>query len=215
MIEINPLFVILFFEAILILILLALIVPILRNKTNNATQSAALTLVKKLEKNEGSRVERLEQLLAHFGDTNPVLLSEFLEEIKAKEKNFYQHVLRMFFSKDPSLLKKMDKQVESLSEPYFQLLSSSSVVSNNADMDEELQLSNQEVSRLKNENQAFSEQLEIIMNTIDEISSEYTRIFAGTRTEMELKNSSKKMIELFRTSGQSARTPELPAQMRK
>ena len=80
MIEINPLFVILFFEAILILILLALIVPILRNKTNNATQSAALTLVKKLEKNEGSRVERLEQLLAHFGDTNPVLLSEFLEE---------------------------------------------------------------------------------------------------------------------------------------
>lgn len=203
MIELNPVMAIFFFEAMLILTLLALMFLILRHKKNSETQSAALTLIKQLEKSKAGRADQLEQLTNQLANIEPGQLNDFLEEIKVNEKNFYQHVLRMFFSRDTELLKKIDKKVQSLSEPYYQLLShSASAASNNEALDEELQSANQEISRLKKETQAFSEQLVIAMNTMDEISSEYTRIFSGQRTELELENSSKKMMALFRASGQ-------------
>ncbi len=203
MIELNPVIGIFFFEAMLILTLLALMVLIIRHKKNSATQTAALTLIKKLEKSKAGRADQLEQLTNELANIEPGQLNEFLEEVKVNEKNFYQHVLRMFFSRDTELLKKIDKKVQGLSEPYYQLLShSASAASNNEALDEQLQSAKQEISRLKKETQAFSEQLVIAMNTMDEISSEYTRIFSGQRTELELENSSKKMMELFRASGQ-------------
>jgi len=214
MIEFNPILIIIFFETIFILALLVLVVPFLRHKKNTVTQSAALTLIKKLEKNKGDRADKLEQLTNDLADIEPGQLSEFLEEIKASEKNFYQHLLRMFFSRDPELLKKIDKKVQGLSEPYHQLLChSASAASNSEVLNEELQLALQEISRLKNENQDFSKQLEIATNTMDEITAEYTQIFSGKRTELELTNSSKKMLELFRASGQRIKKAQQPSQV--
>jgi vacuolar-type H+-ATPase subunit I/STV1 len=203
MIDLNPVLGIFYIEALLIPILFALIVPILRHKKNNATQNSALTLIKKLKKNGGSRGDQLEQLTNNLTGIEPGQLNEFLEEIKVNEKNFYQYLLRMFFSKDAELLKKIDKKVQSLSEPYCKLLShSASASSNNEVLNEELQHAQKEISRLKKENQAFSQQQEIALNTMDEISSEYAQLFTSQRTELELTNSSKKILELFRTSGQ-------------
>lgn len=203
MIEFNSILIIIFFETIFILVLLVLVIPFLRHKKNTVTQNAALTLIKKLEKNKGDRADRLEQLTNNLADIEPGQLSEFLEEIKVSEKNFYQHLLRMFFSRDPELLKKIDKKVQGLSEPYHQLLShSASVASNNDALTDELQRAQQEINRLKHENRAISEQLGTAMDTLDEITVEYTQIFSGKRTELELTNSSKKMLELFQASGQ-------------
>ena len=203
MIDLNPVLGIFYIEALLIPILFALIVPILRHKKNSATQNSALTLIKKLKKNGGSRGDQLEQLTNNLTGIEPGQLNEFLEEIKVNEKNFYQYLLRMFFSKDAELLKKIDKKVQSLSEPYCKLLSeSSSATLNNEALGEELQRAQQEISRLKKENQAFSQQQEIALNTMDEISSEYAHLFSSQRTELELTNSSKKILALFRASGQ-------------
>ncbi len=203
MIDLNPVLGIFYIEALLIPILFALIVPILRHKKNSATQNSALALIKKLKKNGGSRGDQLEQLTNNLTGIEPGQLNEFLEEIKVNEKNFYQYLLRMFFSKDAELLKKIDKKVQSLSEPYCKLISqSSSVALNNEALGEELQRAQQEISRLKKENQAFSQQQEIALNTMDEISSEYAQLFTSQRTELELTNSSKKILELFRISGQ-------------
>jgi len=203
MIDLNPVLGIFYIEALLIPVLLVLIVPILLHKKNSATQSTALALIKKLKKRESGRGDQLEQLTNDLANIEQGQLNEFLEEIKVNEKSFYQYVLRMFFSKDTELLKKIDKKVQSLSEPYCKLLSQSgSAALNNEALGKELQRAQQEISRLKKENQAFSQQQEIALNTMDEISSEYAQLFTSQRTELELTNSSKKILELFRTSGQ-------------
>lgn len=208
MMEFNPILIIIFFETLFILGLLVLVVPIVRYKRNSKTQSAALALIKKVEKNKSGRTDQLEKLMTDSMDLEPEQLNEFLEEIKGNERSFYQHLLRMFFNRDAELLKKIDKKVQNLSEPYYKLLShSASAVANKEVLDKELQHAQQEISRLQNENHIFSEQLEIATNTLDEVTVEYTQIFSGKRTELELTNSSKKMLELFRASGQRIKKP--------
>lgn len=208
MMEFNPILIIIFFETLFILGLLVLVVPIVRYKRNSKTQSAALALIKKVEKNKSGRTDQLEKLMTDSMDLEPEQLNEFLEEIKGNENFFYQHLLRMFFNRDAELLKKIDKKVQNLSEPYYKLLShSASAAANKEVLDKELQHAQQEISRLQNENHIFSEQLEIATNTLDEVTVEYTQIFSGKRTELELTNSSKKMLELFRASGQRIKKP--------
>jgi len=55
---------------------------------------------------------------------------------------------------------------------------------------------------LTEDNNRLAEQLTVAMSTMDEISDEYTRVFSGTQTELELENSSKKMFSIFQKAGQ-------------
>ncbi len=214
MIEFNPSLSIIFFEALFILALLVLVIPVLRYKNNSKTQNAALALIKRLEKNKSDRTDQLEQLINDSTDLEPAQLKEFLEEIEGSEKYFYQYLLRMFFNRDAELLKKIDKKVLNLSDPYCKLLShAASAASNNDALTDELQRAQQEIIRLNHENLAISEQLGTAMNTLDEITDEYTQIFSGKRTALELTNSSKKMMELFRTSGQSIKKSQQQSQV--
>lgn len=212
--EINPTLIIIFFEALFILALLVLAIPILRYKNNSKTQSAALTLIKRLEKNKSGRTDQLEKIINDSTDIEPEQLNEFLEEIEGSEKIFYQHLLRMFFNRDTELLKKIDKKVQNLSDPYCKLLShTTSIASNNEALTDELQRAQQEIKQLKQENMAISDQLGTAMETMDEITVEYTQIFGGKRTALELENSSKKMLELFRQSGKRILKTQQPHQL--
>nr|WP_305909126.1 hypothetical protein [Methylomarinum sp. Ch1-1]MDP4522014.1 hypothetical protein [Methylomarinum sp. Ch1-1] len=44
------------------------------------------------------------------------------------------------------------------------------------------------------------------MKTMDEISAEYTRVFSGKQSELELENSSKKMLRIFQEAENTIRS---------
>ncbi len=198
MIELSPVIVIILLESLLILILLALIIPFQSIRKNNATQNAAQILVKKLKKNKTSKGDQLNKILTDATHLQEQQRNDFLEAVAIHEKNFYQYVLRMFFNRDTELLKKIDQQVQNISEPYHKLISNIAPV-----IDEDaINKAQQEINRLKTELDRQSQQMETAMRTMNELSVEYTQIFAGRRTELELQNSSKKMLALFHESMQ-------------
>lgn len=194
MIELDPAVVIILSEALLILILLALIIPFMARKKNSVAHDAAQTLIKKLEKNQGDRTGQLEHMMQNFTCLQSDQTESLLEEITGKEKQFYQYILRMFFNRDTELLKKIDKLIQNYSEPYCKLLRFSATQSDN---DDSLQHAQQEISRLKKENQRLSTQMDIVKHMMTEVSVEYAQIFGGSRTELELNNSSKKIMALL------------------
>ncbi len=198
MIELSPVVVIILLESLLILILLVLIVPFLSHRKKAATQNAAQSLVKKLKKNKTNRNEQLDKILTESTNLQDEQRNDFLEEIAGTEKTFYQYLLRMFFNRDTELLKKIDKQVQSISEPYCKILSNIAPVVD----DDASKQAQKEIDLLKKELQKQSQQMDTAMRTMNELSVEYTQIFAGRRTELELQNSSKKMLGLFYESMQ-------------
>ncbi len=198
MIELSPVAVIILLESLLILILLALIMAVLSHRNKTATQNAAQTLVKKLRKTKDSRSDQLNKILTDATQIQEHQRNDFLDEVSEHEKIFYQYILRMFFNRDTELLKKIDKQVQNISEPYHKLISNiAPVIDNDA-----LKKAQQEINRLKTELERQSQQMETAMRTMNELSVEYTQIFSGKRTELELQNSSKKMLALFHESMQ-------------
>jgi hypothetical protein len=44
------------------------------------------------------------------------------------------------------------------------------------------------------------------MQTIDDITGEYTRVFSGNQSALELENSSKKMLQIFHDAEHCIRT---------
>jgi len=198
MIELSPVVVIILFESLVILILLIFIIPLVSRNKKNAAQNAAEILVKKLKKNKNSRSDQLEKILTDATSLQDEQRNQLMEEVADNEKTFYQYVLRMFFNRDTELLKKIDKQVQNISEPYCKLLGNIAPAVD----DDALKKAQQEISHLKKQLQKQSQQMETAMRTMNELSVEYTQIFSGRRTELELQNSSKKMLALFHESMQ-------------
>jgi septal ring factor EnvC (AmiA/AmiB activator) len=91
--------------------------------------------------------------------------------------------------------------VQNISEPYCKLLGNIAPAVD----DDALKKAQQEISHLKKQLQKQSQQMETAMRTMNELSVEYTQIFAGRRTELELQNSSKKMLALFHESLQQVK----------
>jgi len=201
MIELSPVVVIILFESLVILILLIFIIPLVSRNKKNAAQNAAEILVKKLKKNKNSRSDQLEKILTDATSLQDEQRNQLMEEVADNEKTFYQYVLRMFFNRDTELLKKIDKQVQNISEPYCKLLGNIAPAVD----DDALKKAQQEISHLKKQLQKQSQQMETAMRTMNELSVEYTQIFAGRRTELELQNSSKKMLALFHESLQQVK----------
>jgi predicted transcriptional regulator len=95
------------------------------------------------------------------------------------------------------LLGEIDKNIGRLSEPYCQILGEMAthhtVAAESSDDD------------LKKINEQLVRQLDVALQTIDEITAEYTRAFSGNQTALELENSSKKMQQIFQSAERNIR----------
>lgn len=199
MIELNSITVILMAEALAALCLIILIFFFLSKKKSSGEQVAAHKLIDKLEDTENFKSKKLGEMISEHCEISQDELKELMKEISQSERVLYQKIIKIFLNKDTSLLKGIDKQIDKLSEPYCKLLTDFSGGTANT---EKIQKVDDKVSLHINENQRLNEQLATAMNTMDEITKEYTKVFAGTQTELELENSSKKMFAVFRDAEQ-------------
>ena len=202
MIELNSVFVVLMAEALAGLVLLVLVFLLFSRKKNSGEQTAANKLIDKLEDTENVKAKELGNMIAENCNIAPDVVKGLLDEISASERVLYQQMIQMFLKKDIKLLKDMDQYIDNISDPYCKIIRHSLA---NVDESGALEAAEEKIERLMQQTERLGEQLTVAMNTMDEISAEYTRVFSGTQTELELENSSKNMFTIFHDAEQQIR----------
>ncbi len=198
MIELNSIFVVLLVEALGGLTLLVFGFLLFSKKKSAGGVAAADELITKLEDTENSKVKKLGELITENCSIGQDEMEAVLGEITQSERELYKKIIQMFLNRDTEILQGIDQYIDKLSDPYCKLLSYSTA--DTAD-NEKLKVAENKIHRLVEESKRVAEQLSLAMNTMDEISAEYTRVFSGTQTELELENSRKTMFKIFHNAG--------------
>ncbi len=183
-------------EASVVLFILILLIFLFSKNNRKKEYAASAKVIDQLQDTENIKAKKLASLFSTHCKLEQEVLNSLLTEIKSSERNLYQQIIKTFLTRDVKLLGKIEQQIDKISEPYCKVIShASSGKVEDKESEEKLQ-------RLTEENKRLAEQLTIAMNTMDEISAEYTRVFSGTQTELELENSSKKMFDIFQQASQ-------------
>lgn len=163
---------------------------IARNKRNTEIQ-AIDDYITQLNENASSKNQPLDHLLSNKCGLDRATVDTALQDITDSEKALLQIIIKLFLQREIGLLGEIDEKISNLSEPYCQLLSKmhpgSAIASTSISNDQGLEFINQQLVR----------QLNTAMQTIDDITAEYTRVFSGNQTGLELENSRKKMMQIF------------------
>lgn len=183
-------------EAMVVLILLALIFFLFYGKKKSGDQETVHKFINKLKGSEKRKTKERGEMIAENCNVEPGELNEIMNEISSKERELYKKIIQMFLSKDKKVLMKMDQYIEGLAEPYMRIAGAST--SSNEVEEKSLELANTEIDRLKQETEALRNELVINTHSMEEITAEYTRVFSGSQTELALENSSKKMFGILR-----------------
>jgi hypothetical protein len=199
MIELNSVFVVLMTEALAGLVLLVLGFLFITRKKSSGEQIAASKLIDKLEDTENIKAKQLQDMITESCNIAPDEVKELLNEISSSERVLYQQIIQMFLSRDIEMLNDMDQYIDGISEPYCKIIRYSS---GNTEESNALEVAEDKIESLMQQTERLGEQLTVSMKTMDEISAEYTRVFSGTQTELELENSSKKMFSIFQDAEQ-------------
>lgn len=143
----------------------------------------------------------LSQLLNNGCGLSEAQIESVLLEITESERALFQRVIQLFLQREMTLLPEIDQSIGSLSEPYCRVIgnmashhSQGGGTSSNDD--------NSHAGALERINQQLVRQLDTAMQTIDEITAEYTRVFSGQQSALELDNSRKKMLQIFQDAEQ-------------
>lgn len=202
MMALDSALLILMAEVTAAIILLAVALFFRARSKRNQEIRAIDSFISQLDEQALLKNQPLDQLLSKTCGFDKKTVQDALETISAAERELLQKVVQLFLQRDMSLLNEIDRCIGNLSEPYCQLLSSAAgrkgtAAASPVDNGQSLERINQQLIR----------QLDTAMHTIDEITSEYTRAFAGNQTGLELENSSKKMLQIFQESINSLKQP--------
>lgn len=196
MIELDSALIIIMAEALAVLVLLAVMSLFFLTRRKNRERAAADELISRLEAAEIKRNRKLGELIGENCEIDSEKLQDILHEIRDCEHALYQQILKIFLQRDVALLKEIDRAINKLATPYCRILQESNGMAGSGN-ESELEQAREQISLLKKEGRQLSEQLQTAMQTMDEISAEYTRVFSGKQSELELENSSKKMLKIF------------------
>ena len=188
--------------------MLVIISSLLSKKKKSGEHAAIYNLIDKLEDSEKIKSKKLGKMISRYCAVEPDVLKELLGEVSQSEQQLYKQILHVFLNRDTSLLDDLDQHIEHLSAVYLKMLAYSSA--NNASaVPEEKEKPKEdegEVKLLTIANERLGEQLTEAMATMDEISAEYTRVFSGTQTALELEDSKKNMFKIFRSAEQRVKS---------
>lgn len=215
-ITIDPLVLAFVVEALALALAVLAAVLWLWHRHRHREHDAARHLVDRLRKTIPGQGEELNAVLGEIAAlADDERRAEFIEAVLSREKALYRHVLRLFLEQDGRLLSRLEQPVRALTEPYRELLRDLPGIGNEAEpdprTDEELRLAREQIRRLESENEELARQLQIAMETIESLSSEYTRMFAPDRTSAELEQSRRRILETLQASQRRLqRAPETP-----
>ncbi|MCQ8117197.1 hypothetical protein [Methylomonas rosea] len=145
----------------------------------------------------------LEQFLEENCGLATAEIEPLLQEVNASERAVFEGVIRLFLKRELVLLSEIEQRIGRLTEPYQNLLANRGAVAPVAAVQDSPQAN--QLAGMERINQQLVRQLDNAMKTIDEMSAEYTRVFSGNQTALELENSSKKMLQIFHDAERGVR----------
>lgn len=181
--------IILMAEISLLIIVFAISYLWVSKRKQNKELHAIHQFINQVEQDVTLNNKPLERLLSDTCGLTPQETDNTLKDINASERALLHNVLQLFLQRELSLLKDIDQSISQLSEPYCKLISTLSIKRRNPNT--------QDTHNLEQTNQQLKQQLDTALHTIDEITAEYSRVFSGNQTALELENSSKKMLQIF------------------
>ncbi len=196
MVPFDSLAIIFILEALIGFSLFSTVLLIIFSRRKNQERQAVGKLIGRLRKIENDRLQELSDILNEIGHLAPDQLETLLEEIKQHEKTLYQQIFKLFLDRDVKLLGKIQQRIKDLSQPYHDLLKN--LPQQGPDLSDELQQAQHEIQRLKAESDQLAKQLEVAMETIDRVSSEYTNMFGGGKSKEELEASRSKILQTLK-----------------
>ncbi len=174
------------------------------HKQQHRDRKAALHLIDRLKGAVSGQSGELAAVLGDIATLPEDRRDEFIDAVLAQEKTLYRQILKLFLERDGRLLPQVEKQVRALTELYRELLrqlpGDEAGVGTPAQDDEELRLAREKINHLQNEVDELARQLQVAMDTIESLSSEYTRMFAPDRTSEELETSRKRILATLQSS---------------
>lgn len=202
MIEINEVFAVFIGEAFIALLLVFIIILLISMKRRKRDRAAASGLIKKVSKGNELREKEMFDLLGEDSGVDEGCLKEIINEMRTQERALYQHVIQLYLKRDAKMLSKIEGQVQALAEPYKRLLSEKS---GGTEVDpgllEEIEKIKLEQNRLRADNERLATQLGVAMETMDEVSTEYSMLFSSSKAADELNASKTRMLTIFQKGG--------------
>lgn len=195
MMALDSALVILMAEALFALLALAVTLFFIYRRKRNQEINAIDSFISQLDEQAELKNQPLDHLLSKTCGLDKKTVQTTLQEVSESERALTQKVIELFLQREMGMLNEIDQCIGNLSEPYCKLLAH---MSSAQDKPAAAPAGNAEA--LERINQQLVRQLDTAMQTIDEITSEYTRVFSGNQTELELENSSKKMLQIFQDS---------------
>lgn len=192
MMALDSALVILMAEALATIVLLVGVMLFILRKKRNKEINAINSFINQMDEQSELKNQPLDHLLSKTCGLSGKQVQETLEHVSNCERAVMQKVIELFLKRDMVLLNEIDRAIGDLSEPYCHLLTKMAATDQGS-----LPVNTQSLERI---NQQLVRQLDTAMQTIDEITAEYTRVFSGNQTELELENSSKKMLQIFQDS---------------
>lgn len=133
-------------------------------------------------------------------------ISDFLSEVNEAERALYQRIIELILTREMNLLQDIDQSIAHLADPYFRLLENLHAQQQQASPSLPASTANRQnesIDVLLFANQQLRQQLATALQTIDEMTEEYARVFTGQQTALDLQNSSKNMLNIFQQAQQN------------
>jgi hypothetical protein len=175
MIEVSSLVALIVAEVLVGLLVLSGLLVLFTLLRKGRIRKAAAHLAERVKSDKAKREQRLKALLEdgyHYKESE---LEQTLRNMMQTEMLLYQNVINGFLKDDQVHLKQIDVDVENLVLSYQGLSvpeASAAATSQDSDSDEE-------VAKLREENERLSEELRVTMDTMGRMLNEYSTMFAG------------------------------------
>jgi hypothetical protein len=177
MIEVSKILLLVFSELFLVSIVVACIVVYLIVSKNQRDRAAMRTLVARIKEDSGRREQETRKIMEERYGFTGADLEEIVKKIAREEKAFYQVLLDVYLKRNADALQNLSVDYEGSVDTY-RTLEFPHRDNASADADEE-SVDSEELMLLKEENMRLTEELQVTMDTMGRMLSEYSLMFAG------------------------------------
>jgi len=175
MIEVGLVWVLIAGELFFVLAGSLAILLVLAVKQRRRDRQAAMYLVKVVKDNEPKRLDATRSLLEQKYGLSGESLDCVAHDIMHAEKLLFQRVINLYVKRDVISLRELNIDVEAMTEPFRKLEPGNGVSAGSNAADDE----QGDADALRADNEALKQELQITMETMSRMLSEYTGMFGN------------------------------------
>ncbi|MEY4719494.1 MAG: hypothetical protein RL563_2112 [Pseudomonadota bacterium] len=202
MMGMEPAGLILLAEAVVVMMGLCLILGLVWRRRRRQEQSELKHFIDRLDEATPIGNKALSDWLGRCG-MEPSGIENLLADVNLSERLLYQRIVELLLQRDMSVLQALEQAIAQLPEPYLRAMETLSYA--RQPRTTLLPVAQDPMASLERVNDQLRHQLDIALQTIDDMTTEYTRVFSGQQTALELENSHKRIVQIFQETEQQLR----------